>query len=340
VKRFLQIAAIAVLTIFFLWLFLSGSDLAGVWKLLKTTNVYWLGVALVVNFSALIFRTIRWRTILDPDSPPPFYATFFANTVGYMLSTVLPVRAADVARPALLARRTSHRFSGALGTVLTERVLDLYAILILFVVFAIRRWNEFSQNPQTARWFFVVKSGAIAAAVILAALSFFLTGLYFFRPTIRRLHELLGRLVPRRFRESWMHFFDTFAETTELTRHRRAFATVLVCTAGVWSCLTGQFYFSMWALNRPLPYDASIFVTGVATIGLAIPTPGGVGGFHKATQMVLTRFYAFDIDTSVAAAVLFHLVGTLPVVITGLLLFAREGLKWRDVTRSGDSRPG
>jgi uncharacterized membrane protein YbhN (UPF0104 family) len=96
----------------------------------------------------------------------------------------------------------------------------------------------------------------------------------------------------------------------------------------------------MWALNRPLPYDASIFVTGVATIGLAIPTPGGVGGFHKATQMVLTRFYAFDIDTSVAAAVLFHLVGTLPVVITGLLLFAREGLKWRDVTRSGDSRPG
>src|SRR5687768_18484851 len=96
---------------------------------MRTTNVFWLGVALVVNLAALFFRTIRWRIILDPDDPPPFYPTFFANTVGYMLSTILPIRAADVARPALLSRRTSHRFSGALGTVLTERVLDLLSIL-------------------------------------------------------------------------------------------------------------------------------------------------------------------------------------------------------------------
>lgn len=336
-KRFLQIAAIAALTIFFLWLFLRNANLADVWRLIKTTNLFWLTVALLVNLSALFFRTIRWRTILDPDHPPPFYATFFANTVGYMLSTILPVRAADVARPALLARRTSHRFSGALGTVLTERVLDLYTILLLFVYFAIVRWNDFSQDPLTARSFFVVKTGAIAAAILLVALSFLLVGLYFFRSFIRRAHERLGRLVPRRFRDSWMHFFDTFAETTELTRHRTAFAKVLLCTAGVWACLTGQFYFTALALHQHLPYDASIFVTGVTTVGLAIPTPGGVGGFHKACQLVLTRFYAFSVDLSVATAVLFHIVGTAPVIVTGLLLFAREGMRWRDVTRAAHS---
>jgi hypothetical protein len=337
VKRFLQLSAIAVLTVFFLWLFLRNSDPAGVWKLLRTTNVFWLAVAMLVNLSALFFRTLRWRIILDPDDPPPFYPTFFANTVGYMLSTILPVRAADVARPALLARRTSHRFSGALGTVLTERVLDLYAILLLFVYFAVLRWNEFSHDPRTARWFFVVKTGAVAAAVILTAMSIFLVGVYFFRPKIRRAHEFLGKIVPRRFHDSWMHFFDTFAETTELAKHRSAFPKMLACTAGVWAALTGQFYFTMLALHTPLPWDAGIFVTGVATIGLAIPTPGGVGGFHKATQMVLTRFYEFSVDMSVAAAVLFHLVGTLPVIASGLALFAREGMKWRDVTHASDS---
>ena len=66
-------------------------------------------------------------------------------------------------------------------------------------------------------------------------------------------------------------------------------------------------------------------------LGLAIPTPGGIGGFHKACQLVLTRFYAFSIDSSVAVAVLFHLIGTLPVLTTGLFLFAREGLRWKDV---------
>lgn len=331
-KRILQIAVIAALTVFFLWLFLRNANLSEVGALLKRTNIWWVLVGLVVNFAALMFRTIRWRTILDPDDPPPFYATFFANTVGYMLSTILPIRASDVARPALLARRTTHRFSGALGTVMSERILDLTTILLLFVYFAVRRWNEFSHDRDIARWFYIVRAGAIASAVILVVLWFFIFGLFFFRDFIRRLHLRLGRLLPARFRESWMHFFDTFVETLEITKHRRAFVTVLLCTAGVWACLTSQFWFATMAAHHPLPFDASFFVTGVTTVGLAIPTPGGIGGFHKACQLVLTRFYGFSVDSSVAVAVLFHIIGTLPVLVTGLLLFAKEGLRWRDVT--------
>jgi uncharacterized membrane protein YbhN (UPF0104 family) len=78
--------------------------------------------------------------------------------------------------------------------------------------------------------------------------------------------------------------------------------------------------------TEPLPYDASFFVTGVTTVGLAIPTPGGIGGFHKACQLVLTRFYRFTVESSVAVAVLFHVIGTLPVLTIGLVLFAKEGV--------------
>jgi len=337
VKRILQIAAIVALTIFFLVLFLRNANLSEVWAMLKTTSPGWLALALLVNFSALLFRTIRWRIILDYENPPPFYATFFANTVGYMLSTILPIRVADAARPALLARRTTHRFSGALGAVLTERILDLFSILSLFIFFAVLRWNEFSQDLRMARWFYIVKAGAIASAVLLVALAILIFFLYFRRPQIRRTHEYLGRALPKRFRDPWMHFFDSFVETLELTRHGNAFTLVLLCTAGVWACLTGQFYLTTLALHRPLPFDASFFVTGVTTVGLAIPTPGGIGGFHKACQLVLTNFYHFDIDSSVATAVLFHVVGTLPVLVAGLLLFVREGVRWRDVTRAPET---
>lgn len=331
-KRILQIAVIAALTVFFLWLFLRNANLAEVGALLRRTNPVWIVIGFMVNFAALLLRTIRWRTILDPNDPPPFYATFFANTVGYMLSTILPIRASDVARPALLARRTTHRFSGALGTMLTERILDLTSILVLFVYFAVRRWNEFSHDPVAARWFYIVRAGAIASAVILFVLWFFVIGLFFFRGFMRRVHSGVSRILPMRFRESWMHFFDTFVETLEITKHPRALWTVLLCTAGVWACLTSQFWFATVAAHRPLPFDSSFFVTGVTTVGLAIPTPGGIGGFHKACQLVLTRFYEFSVDASVAVAVLFHIIGTLPVLVTGLILFAREGLHWRDVT--------
>ncbi|HYH06680.1 MAG TPA: lysylphosphatidylglycerol synthase transmembrane domain-containing protein [Thermoanaerobaculia bacterium] len=331
-KRILQITLITALTVFFLWLFLRNANLSEVGEILGRTNVLWVIVGFGVNIIALYLRTVRWRTILNPDDPPPFYPTFFANTVGYMLSTVLPIRAADVARPALLARRTSHRFSGALGTVLTERVLDLSAILLLFVYFAFRRWNEFSHDRAIAAWFYIVRAGAIASLLILLALAFLIAGLVFFRDFMRRMHEGLGRLLPQRFRESWMHFFDTFVETLEITKRKGVFAKIVLCTIGVWACLTSQFWFATKAVDHPLPFDSSFFVTGVTTVGLAIPTPGGIGGFHKACQLVLTRFYAFTVDASVAVAVLFHIIGTLPVLVMGIALFAREGLRWRDFT--------
>jgi len=327
VKRILQGTAIAVLTVFFLWLFLRNADLQQVGRILRAASWQWVFGGFAVNIGALLLRTVRWRIILDPDDPPPFFATFFANSVGYMFSIVLPVRAADVARPALLARRTSHRFSGALATVLTERVLDLTSILLLFVTFAILRWNEFSHDASIARWFYIVRAGAIASAVLLAALAFLIVGLLFFRDAIRRLHEFLGRFLPARFREAWMHFFDSFAETIKITRNRAVLLQVLLCTAGIWFCLTSQFWFATRAVHHPLPFDATFFVTGVTTVGLAIPTPGGIGGFHKACQLVLTRFYQFSVDSSVAVAVLFHVIGTLPVLTIGLLLFLREGIK-------------
>lgn len=336
-KRILQIAVIAALTVFFLWLFLRNANLREVGAILATTDFRWVVVGFGVNATALVLRTIRWRTLLGPDDPPPFYATFFANTVGYMLSTILPIRASDFARPVLLSRRTNHRISGALGTILTERVLDLTSILLMFIFFASLRWNRFSHDAGVAAWFYIVRAGAIAAAVILTALWFFIIGLWFFRPTIRKLHEALGRILPQRVRGSWMHFFDTFTETLEIVRtHPAAMVRVLLCTAGTWACLTSQFWFATYATHHPLPYDASFFVTGVTTVGLAIPTPGGIGGFHKACQLVLTRFYRFSVDSSVAVAVLFHVIGTLPVLVTGLVLWAREGLRWKDMARGSE----
>jgi uncharacterized protein (TIRG00374 family) len=329
-KRALQLTSVIFLTILFLGLFLWNSNLHDVWRIMRSMNAGWFAVGLAVNFSALIFRTIRWRTLIDPENPPPLYPTFFATTVGYMLSTVLPIRASDVARPALLSRRTSVRFSGALGTVLTERILDLFSLLLLFVYFVVAHWSGFSKHPSFA----IMKSAAVAAGVVLGALVALILGLFFFRPAVRRLHEWLARFVPRRFRPAWMNFFDAFAESLQLSAKPRALAIVLLCTAGIWAALTSQFWFVTKALHTPLPFDSSFFVTGVTTVGLAVPTPGGVGGFHKACQLVLTTFYNFSIDSSVAVALIFHAVGTLPVLVTGLALFAREGLHWSDFTKA------
>src|SRR5437763_13864643 len=123
-----------------------------------STNLLWLASAFLVNWLALIFRTIRWLVLLGGPKPPVFYPTFFALTTGYMLSTVLPIRAGDVARPALLARRTDVRFAVALGTVLTERIVDLVAIILVYVYYCVKHWNDFTTGRA------VVQDGAIGAS--------------------------------------------------------------------------------------------------------------------------------------------------------------------------------
>lgn len=332
-RRRLQLVAVLLLTALLIWLFLRNASLPDVGKILRRTNFAWVALAVALNLIALVFRTIRWRIVLNPDDPPSFYATFFANSVGYMLSSILPIRAADFARPALLARKTSHRFSGALGTVLTERILDLVSMLLLFLFFAIRRWPEYTARPDTASlWRMLVQPAAIAAALALTAMTLFIIGLLLFTPFVRRLHQGLGRLVPRRFRDSWMNFFDAFVRSLDIARHRR-FWIVLVCTAGIWACLTAQFTFSARALHIPLPLDSNIFVTGAATLSLVIPTPGGIGAVHKTSEFIMRRFYGLDVDSAVAAALLFHLIGFAPVLVIGGTLALREGLRWRDVTR-------
>lgn len=334
-KRILQITFIVALTVFFIVLFLRNSDLRVVWRIITSANPWWIGAGVALNFSVLIFRSVRWQTLIGGEKRPAFYPTFFATTTGYMLSTVLPIRAGDIARPALLARRTRVRFAEALGTVLTERVLDLVAILVIFVYFCIAHWNDFPQERA------VIRGGAVGAGTLLIGVLLFLVALYFFRGGVRRTHEWLGRILPRRFRDAWMRFFDAFAQTLTITERPRDFLIVTSCTAAIWFCLTAQLWVVLIGLARPLPYDSTFLINAVATLGIAIPTPGGVGGFHKLCQWLLTSFYRFDIDASVATAVLFHVVGTLPVVVSGIALFLREGLRWKDLTEvSGDVASG
>ena len=214
----------------------------------------------------------------------------------------------------------------ALGTVLTERVLDLFCIPSLFLFFLrVHRWNEF---PDA-----VVHGGAIGAGVMLGALLVLIVAIYFFGD---RVHADCttgsARFCRFGFVSRGRGFLMRSAQTLQLANAPAAAAIVLASTAGIWFCLIAQYWFVLYGTHRPLPLDASLFLSGATTIGVAIPTPGGVGGFHKVCQWVLTTYYHFDIDSSVAVAVLLHVVSTAPVLIAGVMLLLQEGLSWRDVS--------
>lgn len=336
-KRILRILLVIALTILLLALFFRKSDPREVLQVLKRINPLWVMVGMLANFFALICRTERWRNVLNPNHRPPFYQTFFATALGFMTSAVLPMRAGDVVRPALLSRRTDIRFSTALGTVLVERVLDSTALLSIFLIFSLTGARRFYENPSTAGKAIIIRSAGTAAAVFLLLIVAFTLAMYFFNERVRRFHLWLAGYLPGRIRSGWMAFFDSFVASLRIAHNRPALLRILLLTVAIWAFLISQFAFILLSFGKPLPYSSSLFVTGASILGMMIPTPGGVGGFHKACQVVLTSFYGFSVSASVAVALIFHIVGTAPVMITGLTLFVREHVSWRQLAQIGEN---
>ena len=75
-------------------------------------------------------------------------------------------------------------------------------------------------------------------------------------------------------------------------------------------------------------------------MGVAVPTPGAVGGFHAAFQLGLTAFYAAPPDRAAAAAIVFHAISFVPVALAGLVLMAQEGVTFASIRHAAAGKKG
>jgi uncharacterized membrane protein YbhN (UPF0104 family) len=79
----------------------------------------------------------------------------------------------------------------------------------------------------------------------------------------------------------------------------------------------------------------SFFVLTWAVLGLAIPTPGGVGGYHTAVAYSLTGFYGVAASPAAATALVTRAVAFVPVTLAGVAFLAGSGLTLRRLAASG-----
>jgi uncharacterized membrane protein YbhN (UPF0104 family) len=88
--------------------------------------------------------------------------------------------------------------------------------------------------------------------------------------------------------------------------------------------------FGIWAgavaFRLDIPYTGSFLITALLVIGVAVPTPGGVGGFHEAFRFGATMFFGAPNTAAVGAAIVLHLFSIGPPLLLGLVFAAQEGL--------------
>jgi len=288
-----------------------------------------LGVV-AVTVVVYVLRAWRWGYLLAPVTRVSLPHLCSATFVGFMAGLLVP-RAGEIVRPYLVARRQSVRTSAAFASIILERLLDLVIVLALFALYLYGLPPPAAQRPGTLldvlEW-----GGAVtgAGALLLLVLLFAL------HVRAERALALLERGL-RRF-PTWI--------ATPLGQALRAFAGGLAVLQAppahllallgqsvlVWLAIALGVYWNNLAFGLELPFHSAFLVVAFLVVGVSIPTPGTVGGFHQFYLLALTEAFGVDKVTAAAAAVASHALTNLPVLVLGLLLLGREGLSLRTLS--------
>ncbi len=318
----LRTALVSLLTAGLLVWFLRHANLADVWQQVQGARVGLLAAALGVVAATYWARAIRWRYLLSPIGPTRFRTVFRATIIGFAALGLLPARAGDVLRPYLVSRQEGLSLTATFATIVTERVLDLIAVLALLAVY-VAIGDKSSFSPALFRSLMVSSSVATGLAVVLAVVLWVIAshperiGGY-----VQTADRVLGHAVAKRLAKMAQKFSGGLA----VARRPRELVPAVLWSVAIWVLGAAEIWFVTRAFGMALPFAGSFLLQALLVLGVAVPTPGGVGSYHEAYRFGMTTFFGASNANAIAAAIVVHAISFVPVILLGLAFMAQDGL--------------
>lgn len=316
---------VTVLTIgLFAW-FLSHADLTSVGAQVRRARVDLLVLGFLAVVATYVIRAWRWQYLLRPIGPTRFRTAFRTTVIGFAALGVLPARAGDVLRPYLLARREGLSVSATLATIFMERVLDLVAVLVLLAVYV---WGFGASSTIPAG---LLRPIEISAAVCGLGALLLLGLMWIFATHPERIGAVVltaGRVLPLRIATKVSEFARKFSAGFAAARDPRALAMATAWSFPLWLAIAAEAWLVTIAFGIVMPFAGTFLLQALLVIGVAVPTPGAVGSYHEAYRIGVTTFFGAENDAAVAAAIVTHAVSYFPVVLTGIIFMAQDGLSF------------
>ena len=320
----LRAALVLILTAGLLAFFFRGVDAKAVWTEARHADGTLLGAAILVVLVTYALRAFRWQYLLAPIGPTRFGTAFQTTVIGFAASFLLPARPGEVLRPYLLAKREHLPPTAAFATIILERLLDLITVLLLFAVFVLTvDPASLSGDPAL---FARVKTGGLLSAAASAAGLAVLFALAGHPERLGRWALKVERVLPERLARTLAAFVESFAQGLAVMRQPGRLLVSLILSVPLWLSIAAGIWLTSRAFHMTFGYLGSFLVMTLLVVGVAMPTPGQVGGFHAAYRVAVVTFFGVPDATAVGAAIVLHAVSFLPVTLLGLVFMAQQGL--------------
>lgn len=315
-------AAIALLAVGLLAWFLRNAHLGEVWREIRRANAWLVLFGMTITVLTMAVRSLRWQYLLAPVGDTHFRVAFRATMIGFAASAVLPARAGEVIRPYLLARQEGLSATATFATIIVERLVDAVTVVLLLAVFVL----FFDQGvPQGALYQAVQVGGLTVGAISLAgfAAMFVAAG----RPgSLVQWALKLERLLPSRLAHAVAGLVKKFSSGLAVVRSPRRLLVALALSLVLWLAIGAGVWAVCAAFRIALAFPATFLLLAMLVVGVSVPTPGGVGGFHEMFRLGATTFFSAPNDRAIGAAIVLHAVSFLPVIGLGLTFVVQDGL--------------
>ena len=269
----------------------------------------WFTAAFAVFVAAYALRALRWWLLFEPAARPPPRALVRALLVGEFLTSLLPaLRPGELARVVILHREARTSRSLAAGTVVTERLHDSIALLVLL----------FAAVPFAPGVTWLRGATLLLAVLAVAAAATLLV--------IRRFGSRPLQFALRPL--AWLPGFS--ATRTKLAaagilrglaglRSPRIALTAFALSVLSWFGVALSFTLVLRGAGLDLGFEAGILVAFATTFSLLLPALPASVGIFEAAALVALEPYDVDHATALSAAVVIHVLSFVPFLVVGPL---------------------
>ena len=289
-------------------------------------NYGWIFLSVFLSILSHLLRAYRWNLLLDTGGHRPgLFTTYLAVMIGYLSSMAIP-RLGEVTRCTALKKTHNIPVSFSLGTVITDRLLDLFMLFLLMIFLLSMRFNllkSFFIDFVETKAPFILQYWPL---FVIAALC----GLFFLVWLIRK-----SKQPPQGngFLSKFIHFTVDVIKGVKAIGQIQSPIRFWLSTLGIWILYFFMIYVISFGYS---PTDDMSLMAGVAVLvmgsfGMATPVNNGIGVYQAFVASILVAF-GINYDDGYIFAIISHGSQVVAVILIGflsllILNFRKKGQK-------------
>ncbi|HKZ07804.1 MAG TPA: lysylphosphatidylglycerol synthase transmembrane domain-containing protein [Methylomirabilota bacterium] len=313
--------AVSAVLVYYLFRY---ADMRAIAARLAETRWGFLALSVALNLFSLWCRAQRWGFLFPPGARPA--RLFNAVMIGYMGNNLLPLRAGEVLRAYVVARRGTS-FWTTVTTMVVERVLDGLAVgLMLAAVFFL------VPVPRELEW-----AALVFLSVDLALIA--VLGAFTLAPgPVRGIALGLTRRWPR-LSARVAGLLDTLDTGLAGIRTPSHVPSTVLWSTLIWLTLIATTWTCMLAAHLDLPILAGLTTLAFLGLGVSLPSSPGFVGVIQAASWAALRLFGVPSDDALSFSILLHASQFIPVTLWGLALLFVEHVSLAEAARPHDTPP-